>query len=255
VLYAALLKWMTATAGKNSPANGKAGESKKNGDARKINESVHASNAPLTLAAIATAEDTLMRLGREPGINVERGLATLRGNTAKYLELLRRFAVTHADDMTKLAESLDQGDQPTALRMAHTIKGAAATMGADRLSEMARLLEEKLRKPHVTPLRSDDIRPEMDKISHAFIVLLGLVPPLAVAPIASDSTPHNPEAFKKLLGELNALLELSDTSAITLLEENTALLRAALGPSFDRLANQIKDFEFDKACNTLQALD
>jgi len=138
--------------------------------------------------------------------------------------------------------------------MAHTIKGAAATIGADRLSELARLLEEKLRKPHVTPLHSDDIRAEMDEISHAFIVLLGLVPPVAVAPVASDSAPPNPEAIKKLLRELDARLELSDTSAITLLEENTVLLRAALGSSFDRLANQIKDFEFDKARKGLQTL-
>jgi len=112
VLYAALLKWMTAAKGNNFPADGKAGEPKKLGGTRKINEPVHVSNAPQTLSAIATAEDTLLRLGRAPGINVERGLAALRGNTAKYLELLRRFAVTHADDMTKLAENLDQGISP-----------------------------------------------------------------------------------------------------------------------------------------------
>lgn len=44
-----------------------------------------------------------------------------------------------------------------------------------------------------------------------------------------------------VLNELNILLAQSDTAAISLFEENTALLRYALGAAYDKLARQIKN--------------
>jgi len=209
---------------------------------------------PVPPSANKTAEDTIERLSREPGFNLSRGLAALRGNQLKYLELLSRFAVTHADDMARLAETLDKGDQAGAQRIAHTIKGTAATLGADHLSEMSKLLEEKLRKQYVSPLRSDDFRADMDKISHAFMALMSALPQKPDIVDAASSARVNPEIVKKILHELDTLLAQSDTSAIALLEKNAALLRSALGSLFEKLANQINGFDFDKARETLKIL-
>jgi len=61
----------------------------------------------------------LARLAETPGVDVERGLAALRGNSAKYLALLGRFVDAHAEDMTRLQACLAQGDHATAQRLAH----------------------------------------------------------------------------------------------------------------------------------------
>jgi HPt (histidine-containing phosphotransfer) domain-containing protein len=74
-----------------------------------------------------------------------RGLATLRGKGEKYLELLRMFVTAHADDMTRLTECLADNDSAAALHMAHALKGVAATLGIERVAELAKQLEAMLR--------------------------------------------------------------------------------------------------------------
>jgi len=154
--------------------------------------------------------------------------------------------------MIKLAEALDNGDQVGAERIAHTIKGTAATLGADHLSEMARELEEKLHRQFTSPLRSDDIRTDMDNINQAFKALARAMPHKQVA--APDNTTFNPETVKIVLHELDTLLAQCDTAAIKLLEGNAAMLAKALGSSFEKLSDQIKGFEFEKARETLKGM-
>ncbi len=234
VLYATLLKWLSIGTARKADGKFEAAE--------KI---AHATDVAPISAVNATAETALMQLALEPGLDVSRGLASLRGNTVKYLDILGRFIDAHADDMIKLEISLDNGDQVGAQRIAHSIKGTAATLGADHLSAMAGHLEDKLRKQQIIPPRSDDVRVEMDNISHAFMALVSAMPLMPV--VATDNAPFNPEAVKKVLYELDALLAQSDTAAVTLLEGNAALLGKALGSSFEKVALLIRKFEFEKA--------
>ena len=61
----------------------------------------------------------------------------LRGNTAKYVQMLSLFAEIHADDARCLAEGLAAGDLAALKERAHTLKGTAGNLGATRLSEAA----------------------------------------------------------------------------------------------------------------------
>jgi len=162
VLYATLLKWLSA---------GKANE------AHKAEEQ----SSPAPVAATGLPQDAanaaiLARLAGMPGFNLDRGLAALRGKTARYLELLQKFLDSHADDMTKLAANLAEGDQSTAQRLAHTLKGASATLGAERLTESAQRLETILREQQGTTLCSDEIRSEMEAINHELTALAAALP-------------------------------------------------------------------------------
>jgi HPt (histidine-containing phosphotransfer) domain-containing protein len=69
----------------------------------------------------------------------------VRGKTGKYLDLLHRFVDAHADDMERVMASLASGDTDTAVRVAHSLKGVAATLGIDRLAELAKQVETRLR--------------------------------------------------------------------------------------------------------------
>ena len=240
VLYATLLKWLSLETAHMPP--------------KPTEEQKPASPAPTSALEKKPANISLMRLANVPGINVARGVAVLRGNTEKYLDMLSRFVVAHADDMTLLAASLDAGEHTTAVRLAHTLKGTAATLGVGRLSEMAAQLETKLRQHKGTPLRSADIHHEMEMVSNEIMCLAAALPPDTPAPVTSETTTHSNEDMKAILNELAVLLGQSNTSAITLLEKNTALLRAALGPQFEEIARQIKQFAFEKALKSLQTL-
>ena len=204
-------------------------------------------------AADTTSAAALERFARVPGLDVVRGVAMVRGKTVKYLDLLCRFITTHADDMTQLAASLAAADLATAQRQAHTLKGAAGTLGANRLAEMARNLEDLLRASQDAPVRSDEIGTAMATIRQEFAILIAALPPPPAAQ-PPDAVPPDPETVLKLLDELESLLVQSDTAAVSLLEGHAALLSAALGGRYENLAHQIKQFDFETAQQTVREL-
>lgn len=103
MLYATLLKWLTA--GAQPPAD--------------------------------ATDDGLARLARIPGLDSARGLKTVNGKTATYFRVLGILAKNHVEDVHRLAESLARGDLPETGRIAHALKGAAGSVGAFKVQELA----------------------------------------------------------------------------------------------------------------------
>jgi len=246
LLYAALLQWLPArVANEPAEADGKA-------------EPAPAVLRPDEAEAVETPESTteaaLTRLAGVPGMNVARGLNVARGKSEKYLNLLSLFVESDADDMTRLAANLAAGDHATAQRQAHTLKGAAATLGADRLAAMAASLESLLRTNPPGSIQADDIRPEMDAIRREFTTLAAALPPPSAALPAADIAPLNPEDLRAVFDDLDAMLAQSDTAAIALFEAHAMALRTALGPHCDELGRQVRQYEFETARETLRSL-
>ncbi len=129
-LYAALLKWLPAREAASGTAKVGAG-----------------ATASIPVAGPArSAEEIVARLAQAPGMDVGRGLAVLRGKQDRLVALLRELALTHHDDMAKLAACLQTGTREDARRIAHNLKGVAAMLGANALSQAARTLEDSLRR-------------------------------------------------------------------------------------------------------------
>ena len=152
--------------------------------------------------------------------------------------------------MKQLAASLADDDRATARRVAHTLKGTAATLGADRLAEMARHLEELVRASASAAGSRDEIDSAMEAVRVELTALAAALPPLA-AP--TDFVPTDPETLRKVLDELEALLAQSNAAAITLFEDNPAL-RGALGAEGEKLEHLVKQFDFGTAREALRAL-
>jgi two-component system, sensor histidine kinase and response regulator len=250
LLYAALLKWLPTR-------ETKAPDSTAGSPVCLLGSTLAASAIP-SAAALRVAETTtaagLARLAVVPGMNVVRGLAALRGNTGKYLDLLGRFVNTHAKDIDQLATSLTEGDHATALRLAHTLKGTGATLGADHLAAKAGHLEEVLRADTDLANHGDEIRSDMEAITDEFTLLSAAMLPWEAALLPDDITPVPPKVLRAILAELTTLLAQSDTAAIALFEDHALLLRAALGPTCEELGHQINQFEFEAAWETLRGL-
>jgi signal transduction histidine kinase/DNA-binding response OmpR family regulator len=81
-----------------------------------------------------------------PGLNVEKGLNALNGNTGAYLRILRRFLDSRVTEMDRLSASLRAGDLENARILAHGLKGAAGNLGADMVESRARELENALKQ-------------------------------------------------------------------------------------------------------------
>ena len=73
------------------------------------------------------------------------GLQKVGGNEKLYCKLLLQFFDTHRESVNEIREALAQKDQTLAVRLAHTVKGVAGTLGADSLAQVAGELEKELK--------------------------------------------------------------------------------------------------------------
>jgi CheY-like chemotaxis protein len=198
-----------------------------------------------------TDSAALEQLERLPGINLTRGLSMLGGNVQKYLGVLGRFVELHLTDMTRLTASLKSEDRATALRIVHTLKGTAATLGIEQIAILAEQLSDKLRS--AKDARLDDEAASIQAID-AQLSALAQAMPKAGTPRA-DSPRADFETIRSVLAELDGLLAESDTEAITLFDRHAESLRNDLGGLGEALGRQIKQFDFEAARETLRELN
>ena len=123
VLYATLLKWLSD--GQATPTDRR--------DA-----------AAAALPAAAEADARTAALAEIPGLDVESGLALVRGNTEKYVQLLTLFVASHGENGQALAKALADDDRQRLRQLAHALIGAAGNVGARSLAEAARKLQTAL---------------------------------------------------------------------------------------------------------------
>lgn len=196
-------------------------------------DSADAESIPAELAAIA-------------GLHATRGLKTLNGNLDAYLRLLRLFASDHADDISRLRQRLAAGDRDEARRIAHTLKGASANLGAANVQALTAPLEVAIRDGRdATTIERlmGTVEAELQLLAAAIRAAL---PEEARAPRAVDG-----EAVRQVLDELEPLLAASSIEANQLMTTHGALLRAALGPLGLELENRIEHFLYPEALETL----
>jgi two-component system sensor histidine kinase/response regulator len=89
--------------------------------------------------------DPISALRDIPGLDVSAGLKSTRGNVGRYLRLLQMFATTHSNSMNQTRAFLAAGDVEAARREAHSLKGAAGTLGATSIQQHALALETAIR--------------------------------------------------------------------------------------------------------------
>ncbi len=225
ILFATLLKWLPAP--------------------QSTRPSATQPPASATPPAIASpdAAALLARLRQLPGVDVTHGLTMVRGHAGKYIDLVRHFQEAHAADIEKLQAAIAAGDQELAVRLAHSLKGAAATLGIDPLAEDARHIESALRALTDSTLNQADLATDMRAIGEEFTALANVLAPPVAATLPTV-----------MLDQLETHLQDRDAAAVILFKEQAAALRAALGPGCDALADQIRQFDFSAALDTLRSL-
>jgi CheY-like chemotaxis protein/HPt (histidine-containing phosphotransfer) domain-containing protein len=119
-LYAVLLKWLA----RRPPAEIQAGVGKPE-------ESPGQGSTSL-----------VERLRGLRGVDVDFGLKLLRGEVSFYARILGKYVRNHAEDVQRLRTLIVAGDYEGAYQVAHTLKGAAGTLGLTRIqSSMVELIK------------------------------------------------------------------------------------------------------------------
>jgi len=186
-----------------------------------------------------------------PGIDVRAGLKRTGGNLRRYEILLRKFAEQQSGTITTIRGALSAGDAATAERAAHSLKGAAGTLGAHALAEVAANAETAVKSGH-------GIDEAVRLLSLALdAVLANLRAALPADGSGNGVTPvtGDPASVKDPLIRLKQLLETDDGEAADFIIDAKPRLAGVLTSTEIRtLSDRVGNFDFDAALNCLSGI-
>ncbi|TAN53635.1 MAG: PAS domain S-box protein [Methylococcaceae bacterium] len=141
------------------------------------------------------------------GIDTKQGLYRMGNDLDRYRRLLRLFHREHLALPQMLRARLTQGDMAGAHRLAHSLKGAAGTIGAYDLQAAAHELELSLAQP-----AGADIEPSLLTVESQLAVVLNALAHLQ-APSAPVAAAAGDPQLQQALDELERLLKESNFKA------------------------------------------
>ncbi|WP_424043743.1 response regulator [Methyloceanibacter sp.] len=185
------------------------------------------------------------------GIDVASALKRTGGNRTRYESLLRRFAQQQADTVEIIQKALSSGDTATAERMAHSLKGAAGTLGATAVAEAAAKTEKAVRAGQGIDITLASLSDDLAIAVSAIQAVLSEGAPVN----GGDAASTDPEAVTETLTRLKHLLESDDAEASDFIVEASPHLSGVLtSKEIEDLNSLIGEFDFDAALKCLCAI-
>jgi HPt (histidine-containing phosphotransfer) domain-containing protein len=99
------------------------------------------------------------------GIDTSLGLKRTGGKRERYESLLRKFAGQQAGAAEAIRGALSVGDASAAEREAHSLKGAASTLGATALAEQAAKVETGIKT-------GQSVGEALESLSHSLVAVV-----------------------------------------------------------------------------------
>jgi len=195
---------------------------------------------------VATAPPIAADTGTMPpidGVDVAAGLSRVRGNGTLYRTLLQRYAAGQAAVVEAIRAELARGTRDDAERLAHTVKGLAATLGGAAVADSAARVEEAIAGGGPVPASL------LDRLSHLQDRLVGAIvaalpetkPPAPAAAPAIGATPA------AAIARLRGLLAEGDAGAASMARDLAGPLNTILDADAPRFAAAMTAFDFDTA--------
>ena len=164
-----------------------------------------------------------------------------------YWRLAQTFSRHHFDDGAVIAQALLAHDFALGARLAHTLRGAAATLGGDALAASAGALEVacETEDPVLAQQILQALLPRLEKLMQS---LAALPPPAAV--VVSPPIADLPDDLEARLTQLDQLLAAGDSTARELVRG----LQGIAGLDIKPLLSAITAYDFELARQRLQEL-
>jgi HPt (histidine-containing phosphotransfer) domain-containing protein len=190
-----------------------------------------------------------------PPVNHAGGIARLMGDAALFARVLGRFRNEYRLAAAGIRSALDTGDLPLAMRLVHTLKGAAGMIEAVPLRREAQALEHTLRGGPGDPRQClDRLEQALDRVLHELDAAAAAATGDVSAPAAGARyRKMHQEAHEGALARLVTLLDDGNGDAVDLVRDAEAALTAQMGEqAYRQLAERIEAFDFDGALALLR---
>jgi CheY-like chemotaxis protein len=216
------------------------------GDGAGVREWIEARPAAAAVTSTPVAEGPL----DIDGIDVKSALKRTGGNRKRYETLLRRFAQQQAATVEDIRKALSMGDAATAERAAHSLKGAAGTLGASLLSEAAAKAETAIKT-------GQGIDTALTSLSVDLGAAVGAIRAALPDEAATNGggLSRDPTTVVEPLTQLRRLLESDDGEAADFIIDARPQLSGVLTPmEIETLSELVGDFNFESALKCLSSI-
>ena len=205
--------------------------------------------------AAANAAPRLDLAGGDPlaidGIDIKSALKRTGGNRQRYESLLRRFAAHQATTVDDIRKALSMGDAATAERAAHSLKGAAGTLGVIALSEAAARAETAIRMGQGIDAALTSLSIDLGAAVGAIRAAL----PQAAPTNGGGGASRDPRTVVEPLTRLKRLLETDDGEAADFMIDARSQLAGVLtAAEIETLSELVGDFNFESALKCLSSI-
>ncbi|WP_186441353.1 response regulator [Desulfamplus magnetovallimortis] len=185
-----------------------------------------------------------------PGIDIDMGLSRTNKNKKLYQDIIVKFYDTHQHFIKELKEHLDNSDDNTAQRMAHTLKGVAGNIGAVELQKKAALLEAAIanQKQDTFSVMIKDVEENLNQILTELSPYVNKIKKIDQKENASIET-GTPELLKEKLIELQPHLKKSRAKPCKAIMEsiNEMAWSDEFEPSINNISKSLKRYKFADA--------
>jgi CheY-like chemotaxis protein len=163
------------------------------------------------------------------------------------------FVKNNANKFDEIMKALEEGDIKLAHRLVHTLKGVAGQIGKTFLQKSAADVESKLKDEEnlVTKEQLDILKTDLDTVLSELSERQ-----VEISATAEKSETQNgslvlelePEKMRELLEKLQSLLKRGNPESLAFVRDLRAL------PDSGQIIQQIEDYDFKQASNTLSVL-
>ncbi len=185
-----------------------------------------------------------------PGIDVQYGLSIAMSDAHLYKKLLQLFSQSEVNFGEKFQSAWQAGDRVHAARLAHSLKGVSASIGAKDVQSAALALERACHEGRTGEEIQVLLERTLQALQRVLDSLAALKEPDARNEAAAVSDPAH---VRKLVTRLTALLARHDLSAYDVAEELAAASKgSSIAPWVTKLTKAIDRFDLDGAQEALK---
>ena len=197
------------------------------------------------------AEDELPPLD---GFAVEAALARFGGNRAMYRTVLVRLYQTYKTATQTLRRELEQGEMDKVERTARVLKGLAASVGRQDLSDAAAVLEKSVQMAQHAPEKPAAVFAAFSAFSAILEKVLEVLREALVPQDAGSKKMLDGAALARKLDAIQTLLQNSDADVLDAFSSVSADVRGLDMALYTRFAQALRNFDFDAALEILPAI-
>ncbi|MBU1364684.1 MAG: PAS domain-containing protein [Gammaproteobacteria bacterium] len=196
---------------------------------------------PMPPVSVTAAADS-SELARVVGLDSNFGLQAVRGRIDSYLRLLGKFTENHGDDFFRIRSNLAAGNRDEARRLAHSLKGVSATLGAIHINKTSMDLEIAIKEGREMAI----VEPLIAATEQAYASLRKQLAAFA-QPVPAGDDAGDAAATRTLVERLRHDLQQGEMSVQDTVRQQAKTLMTVLGKDFPRFEESVASFDFEGA--------